>query len=81
MTKTDTYPLVEFLPGNGKSYFLPVTYISDYARGPDKYGTCAFCQGDPCGDDPIEIDLTPIQAYFQDNKWADSCPFCRGAPT
>lgn len=69
-------PLVEFLTGNGTGgIMLPVSYIADFACGPD-HRTCAFCQGDPCAEaSPPDA---PISLYFQASPNAEACPFCLG---
>lgn len=82
--------LVQFLPGNGAEYMLPVIYIAaDFARGPD--GTCAFCLGDPCAerdDAPERIQRYMNGDYFHNDEWeigafkhVEVCPFCEGRAT
>jgi hypothetical protein len=79
----EAYPLVEFVPGGPDTYTLPVAYIADdFARGPD--GTCAFCEGDPCAEDPASPER--IHRYMAGNPewpwWQPAhCPFCKGRPT
>jgi hypothetical protein len=78
-----SYPLIKFYGARtDKVYLLPVAYITDdFARGPD--GTCAFCRGDPCAEDPRSPNR--IHEYMAGEDWMISkpvhCPFCKGRPT
>ncbi len=89
LRKQAELPLVRFLGvTDNPDFYLPVRYI---ANGVAKYGPrgqCAFCQGDPCGEDPIEEGkpLTTIQLYNQQYTatWGhrpETCPHCHGAPS
>lgn len=40
-------------------------------------GLCAYCNGDPCAENSGPD--THIGAYFARNKWADTCPCCKGS--
>ena len=63
--------------GAGFAVMLDVSHIADgYARGID--GTCAFCHGDPCAE---ESKRSNIAKFYRLNRWADTCPCCKGRPT
>lgn len=76
------YPLIRFYGARtDREYLLPVAYITDdFARGPD--GTCAFCEGDPCAEDPDSPER--IHEYMEgefSGSRPEHCPFCKGRPT
>lgn len=66
--------------GMGEEVWLNVIYFAEYLRDVD--GLCAFCHGDPCGENSPpdslimrEIAATPSYAQFE------TCPCCLGRPT
>lgn len=78
--KPDYYE-VPFYPGDGTTVMLKIKYICSGGKlvGIDKRGTCAFCQGDPLGDESEPDSL--IYQYFERNEYADTCPACGGRST
>ncbi len=54
-----------------KKIMLDVSYWAEYPRDAD--GLCAYCHHDNW-----DIPGTLIYEYFRKNKWADTCPVCRG---
>ena len=79
MAKPKLYS-VPFLCGDGSGkIMLKVKYFAEFLRGGDKYGTCAFCEGDPCAENSPPD--SRIAQFFKRNKWAETCPCCRGRAT
>lgn len=73
---------VPFLPGDGSgAVLLQIRYVSAGGQltGPDEWGTCPYCHGDPCAESSGPGTL--IGAYMARNSWAPSCPLCNGRPT
>jgi hypothetical protein len=66
---------------------LEVAYFAEFPRGPD--GTCAFCRGDPCAENPPAHTMSKlgdppgyrIASYYERNPDAVTCPMCEGRPT
>jgi hypothetical protein len=64
----------------GEEVWLDVIYFAEFLRDVD--GLCAFCHGDPCGENSApdslimrEIAATPSYSTFE------TCPCCQGRPT
>jgi len=67
---------VDLILGDGTGNVrVAVKYWAGYLYGEDD--TCAFCHGDPCGDDDPE---SPIAQFMARNKHAECCPVCGGRP-
>ena len=60
-------------------YECEVSRISDFARGP--VGTCAFCLGDPCVEEPDRYPGAAMQLYAKEHPDFETCPCCDGRPT
>ena len=71
---------MKFLPGDGQTYKLFPDYITP--TGPKtKLGWCAFCLDDPLNEETPYLKHTAIARYYQNNPSAETCPFCKGAPS
>lgn len=72
---------MKMLPGDGIEYNLFVDYITPDGPRVSKHGWCAFCLGDPCNEQLPKRQYTAIARYYQNNPSAETCPFCKGAPS
>ena len=70
-------PTVKFYLGDGTGALeIEVESFAEFLRGPG--GTCAFCHGRT---EDWTTPGTPIGDYLARNRWADTCPCCKGAPS
>ena len=68
--------LLEIMLGDGKERHIEVAYFCDFLRNMN--GCCALCNSDSDNwDDPTTV----IGEFFENNKWAETCPVCQGRPT
>jgi len=76
--------MVDFLPGDGKTYVVEVAYIHQNAV--DVNSLCAFCHGDPCAEEYPENPLSSMIGYYRDSckdqgYTFETCPMCSGRPS